>query len=231
MAKVKNLKGHTFGRLTVLRDSKERTKNGRAIWTCLCLCGNFAKGSSESLQSGNKKSCGCLQKEHIQKLIKKNIKHGDSKPPIRIYRIWRHMLDRCYNANGKGYKYYGGKGIKVCKEWKNDYLKFKEWALKNSYQDNLTLDRIDCNKNYSLDNCQWISHHENIKKARFRRCIMQKQLIKALQTRLKQLEAQFNGETLPYRIHDGHHTRDILTTLAVLENKPNAQALLDNMPK
>ena len=60
---------------------------------------------------------------------------------------------------------------------------------------------------------------------------MTTQLIKVLQVRLKQLEAQFNDEPLPYPIHEGHHIRDIITTLAVLKNKSNAQQLLNNMPQ
>jgi len=60
---------------------------------------------------------------------------------------------------------------------------------------------------------------------------MKEQLIKALKVRLKQLEAQVMGEKLEYPIHDGHHFRDIITTIAVLEGKDNAQALLNNMPK
>ena len=72
----------------------------------------------------------------------------------RIYSIWRHMNDRCYNTNNEWYHLYGGKGIKVCDEWK-DYHTFREWALSNGYADNLSIDRIDNNGNYCSNNCRF----------------------------------------------------------------------------
>ena len=70
---------------------------------------------------------------------------------------------RCYNINCKSYRWYGGKGIKVCDEWINNPLSFEEWALSNGYQDGLTIDRIDENKDYCPDNCRWVSIEENSK--------------------------------------------------------------------
>lgn len=82
----------------------------------------------------------------------------------RLYWIWQDMKKRCYNPNCKCFKFYGGKGIGVCDDWKNSYLNFKKWALSNGYADNLTIDRIDNNKNYQPSNCQWITQSENSKK-------------------------------------------------------------------
>ncbi|MFQ3801705.1 hypothetical protein BU097_02430 [Staphylococcus xylosus] len=65
------------------------------------------------------------------------------------------MKKRCYYKNSISYKNYGGRGIQVCNEWKDDYSKFKTWAINNGYDDNLTLDRIDTNKDYHPDNCKW----------------------------------------------------------------------------
>lgn len=89
-----------------------------------------------------------------------NFKHGYTYID-RLYRIWHNMKDRCYNPKNKKYVYYGGKGITVCDEWKNDFIKFRNWALNNGYQDNLTIDRIDSNKSYYPENCQWVTLSEN----------------------------------------------------------------------
>lgn len=72
----------------------------------------------------------------------------------RLYSIWRHMRDRCYNPNNAWFHLYGGKGITICDEW-SDYHTFKKWALANGYADNLSIDRIDGNKGYCPDNCRF----------------------------------------------------------------------------
>lgn len=82
----------------------------------------------------------------------------------RLYWIWQDMKKRCYNLNCKCFKWYGGKGVKVCEEWKNSYSNFKEWALLNGYADGLTIDRVDNTKDYEPSNCRWVTQSENSKK-------------------------------------------------------------------
>lgn len=77
----------------------------------------------------------------------------------RLYNIWSRMKQRCFNKKYHGYHYYGGRGITVCKEWL-DYLPFHNWAMSNGYENNLTLDRKDNNRNYEPGNCRWITHKE-----------------------------------------------------------------------
>ena len=81
------------------------------------------------------------------------------------------MLARCYNQKNPKYSIYGGKGIKVCDEWINDYDCFKNWSYNNGYFEgcNLSIDRIDSNQDYSPDNCQWISLSLNSAKANYGR--------------------------------------------------------------
>lgn len=94
-------------------------------------------------------------------MTKKRYKHGDCQ--TRLYNIWKCMRKRCNNPNNPRYKNYGGRGVKVCKEW-DDYRIFKIWAIMCGYHDNLTIDRIDNDGDYDSDNCQWMTNSENSKK-------------------------------------------------------------------
>ena len=137
----KDLIGRKFGRLTVLEDTGKKNPHGRIIWLCLCNCGNgnLKEAHTNSLKSGHTKSCGCLNRERMIKLGQQRKIHGDA--GTRIYRIWFCMKSRCYLKTDYKYKNYGARGIKVCPSWLNNYPTFKAWALRNGYQNNLTIDR------------------------------------------------------------------------------------------
>lgn len=86
------------------------------------------------------------------------VRHGYSH--TRIDHIYKSMIDRCENPKSHNYYKYGGRGIRVCEEWKNNKIAFFEWAFENGYSETLTIDRKDNSKGYSPENCRWITYQE-----------------------------------------------------------------------
>ena len=84
-----------------------------------------------------------------------NYKSGIQNNSNRLYRIWTNMKSRCYNPNASRYERYGGRGIRVCQEWLDDFMNFYNWAMVNGYSDDLSIDRVDTNGNYEPSNCRW----------------------------------------------------------------------------
>ena len=147
--------GNKYNKLIVL-ERLDNDKFGNSKWLCKCECGNTVEVLGIHLRSGHTKSCGCLQKEKCRQIIHKP-KHGMAKS--RIYKIWNGMKNRT-NTNSLSkdtlYKNYSGRGIKVCDEWRNSFKNFAEWSLANGYTDNLTIERVNNDKDYEPYNCKWV---------------------------------------------------------------------------
>lgn len=128
----------------------EKFNKRKAIFKC--HCGKDFEAIINAVKTKQKMSCGCLRGGH-------NYTHQLSKHPL--YRKWSGMIARTENKKGIGYHRYGGRGISVCREWRNDFMSFYDWAINNGWDEGLTIDRIDVNGNYEPSNCQWITMKEN----------------------------------------------------------------------
>lgn len=136
-------------------------------WKMRCQCGNIFI-SQPSDTSGRCRECGYKYLSEIRAVHNESPKEG--KNASRLYNIWDNMRSRCNNSKNPNYYNYGGRGIKICKEW-DDYLTFKEWAISSGYADFLSIDRIDVNGDYSPYNCRWSTQKEQCRNKRTNHCL------------------------------------------------------------
>lgn len=158
MGKLIDLTGQKFNRLTVVR-RVANDKHNNVQWLCQCECGNrqiFVR--TGSLKNSSTKSCGCLHNKIMTK-------HGHAKRGYcsKTYIIWDNIKQRCNNSNDKGYKNYGGRGIKICEQWK-DFINFLEDM--GNKPEGMSIDRIDNDGDYCKENCKWSTTKEQIRNRR-----------------------------------------------------------------
>lgn len=160
------------GTVIVSNEVRKPANYSTKFYLCRCNCGNIRWVDWKSLQK-SKGSC--------QKCC--NITHGITH--TKLYNTWKCMNGRCHDKKHINYDKYGLQGITVCDEWKNDLCIFKEWAMKNGYEDGLTIDRIDNNKGYYPENCRFCTKSQQMMN---RRAILNR--------KGKRCASQYKGVTL-----------------------------------
>lgn len=154
MRPIKIQKGAVFGKLTVIKEVKKRGRDRRFLLKC--ECGNEKDIRLQSLRQKRTVSCGCVGREA---LLKSALKHGYNRrgKRTRIHAVWGAMIQRCNNEKNKSFHNYGGRGIKVCKRW----LKFENFLEDmGEPPKGLSIERINNDKGYSLQNCKWATPKE-----------------------------------------------------------------------
>lgn len=214
----KDITNQRFGRLVAIRP-EFKDKRNHWHWLCRCDCGNEKVIALSSLTRGLTRSCGCLDKE--AHLLRPNAAtHGMT--GTRLHRIWKAMKTRCYNPNTYDYKTYGAKGIRVCDEWKNDFMAFHDWAINNGYSDKLSIDRIEVNGDYCPENCRWASDVTQANNKASTRYVEYNGKSYTL-TELSQMTG-FTRETLYYRIFIAEWDVEKALLKALKGGKANAQS-------
>lgn len=153
MTQKRDLSGMKFGRWTVIQDAGY-CKNNKSVFKCVCDCGNESDVIGGNLTSGISKSCGCWKSEITRKL---RTTHDRCKHPL--YSRYRLMISRCENPDDAEYKNYGARGIAVCKEWRESFERYAN-DIGNPPTPKHSVDRIDNDRGYSLDNCRWATKKE-----------------------------------------------------------------------
>jgi hypothetical protein len=195
--------GQKYGKWKVIKRAGKQGK--QPTWLCVCECGNEGIVPSYNLKAGRSTNCGCVRKETLRKM---NTTHDHS--GSRIHNIWMGMKFRCYNTSGMNYKDYGGRGIEMCEEWKEEFTSFYEWSIENGYNDDLTIDRKNNDLGYTPSNCHWTDRKKQANNQRKNHYIKYMGEVKTLAEWCEQLN--LNYSTIKRRIYRGWDVEKAFST-------------------
>lgn len=153
MPKIVDQTGNKFGKLLVLELGGKSGNDRKCHVRCDCGVEKEVVQSKLTAKTKPIRSCGCLSKE--------NHYRTHERTHHKWYAIWKAMISRCYRPNQKAYKNYGGRGIIVCDEWKNNLDAFFQWLEENQYKKGLQIDRKNNDGNYCPENCRVVTPKEN----------------------------------------------------------------------
>ena len=162
---TKDLIGKRFNRLTVIGEAAPYYDSAGQSYRKVsveCDCGNTTNVLLKCLKRGTTKSCGCLAKE---KSADRQYSHGYSNHPL--YCVWSNMNNRCNKPEHDRFRDWGGRGITVCDEWKDDPSDFIQWAELNGWKKGLVLDRENNDEGYNPSNCRFIDPGLSARNQRF----------------------------------------------------------------
>jgi hypothetical protein len=156
----KNYIGEIISGYEILEKTTKKDTSGHYLYKCRCIyCNTIEFRDIRTLNQQKGIKCS-----HFDRFGFPNFPYTYTLDKS-ITHIFNSMKNRCYNQKSKEYKWYGGKGIKICNEWLYNPTLFADWALKKGYKKGLTVDRIDEKKDYCPKNCRWISREENSRRA------------------------------------------------------------------
>lgn len=159
----KDLSGQRFGRLSVIRYAGPLGKSRVSSWLCVCDCGKEVVVKATRLQTKTTRSCGCYGRE---RRVAARTTHGKS--GTATYNSWCKMKERCEKPATRGYRHYGGRGIRVCDNWSDSFEAFlRDMGLRP--EGGYEIDRIDVNGHYEAGNCRWITRRQNARNKRSNR--------------------------------------------------------------
>jgi len=169
--------GEKFGSLVLLGETEGKAIPGHGVQRkaiCKCIiCGSVKEYFPINLKRGASEGCGC---DRGVKVANAKFTHGHSKSKTMgkdcsvEYRTWSHLIGRCENPNDKAYDNYGGRGIKVCRRWRNSFEAFYEDMGKRP-DGPYSIERIDNDGDYEPDNCKWALYYEQCRNKRQNRMI------------------------------------------------------------